>query len=159
MPDAVSYDYSYGCAIPLTPLTPAQLAAHRAAIKPTRRALSAAVNSADKLHKATVKKSRATRVSALSDLDAARRAAIMDAWNASRGDPTPDAYDAARVKVINACAKTRRAIAAAHTTTIKNADRARWDNADLAALQDAYNDAAQTSLAAIRQAANKEQET
>jgi hypothetical protein len=157
MPDAVSYDYSYGCGLPLTP---AQGATHRAAVKPTWRALSAAIDKADKLHMSTVKEASATRNQAMSDLDAARRAAIMDAWAASRGDPTPDAYDAARVTVINACAKTRRAIAAAYAATTKNARRVRFDDAaDLDALWAAYHDAAQTSLVAIRHAANKEQET
>tara|TARA_R110002126_G_scaffold43682_2_gene125258 strand:- start:996 stop:1457 length:462 start_codon:yes stop_codon:yes gene_type:complete len=153
MTDDTLYSYSYGCGIPLTP---AQQAEYRAAIKPTWRALSAAIDLADKLRKDTVKEARATRVSAMSDLAAARRAAIMDAWAASRGDPTPDAYDAARVKVINACAKTRRAIAAAYTATINNAERARWDDADFDALKAAHNDAEQASLAAIRQAADKE---
>ena len=146
MSDAV-YGYSYGCGVPLTP---AQRAEHKAAIKPSSDALRAAVDKADKLHTATVKKSRSIRDQAMSDLDAARRAAIMDAWAASRGDPTPDAYDAARVDIINACAKIRRAIAAAHTAATKNAACARFDDADLDALWDAYHDAEQASLAAIR---------
>ena len=156
MTDAVSSDYSYWDGIPLTP---AQRAEHRAAIKPSSDAVRAAVDKADKLHMATVKASRATRDQAMSDLAAARRAAIMDAWAASRGDPTPDAYDAARVDIINACAKTRRAIAAAHTAATKDAVRVRFDDADLDALWDAYHDAAQASLAAIRRAADKGQET
>jgi len=153
MTDDTVYSYSYGCG---TPLTPAQGATHRAAIKPSSDALHAAVDRLDKLHMATVKASRATRDQALSDLAAARRAAIMDAWAASRGDPTPDAYDATRVQVINACGKIRRAIAAAHTAATENARRARFDDADLDALWDAYHAAEQASLAAIRQAADKE---
>ena len=156
MTDDTVYSYRYGYGMPLTP---AQQAEHKAAIKPSSDALSAAVDKADKLHMATVKASRATRDQALSDLDTARRAAIMDAWAASRGDPTPDAYDAARVTVINACGKTRRAIAAAHTAATENARRARFDDADLDALWDAYHAAEQASLAAIRQAADEGQET
>ena len=153
MTDDTVDSYRYGCELPLTP---AQRAEHRAAMKPSSDALCAAVDRLDKLHMATVKASRATRDQALSDLAAARRAAIMDAWAASRGDHTSDAYDATRVTVINACAKTRRAIAAAHTATSKSAVCARFDDADLDALWDAYRDAEQASLAAIRQAADKE---